>query len=81
MKKNGYFSQKSKLEFGMTRRQDEIVAEIIAKELQKNKLIPEDKVNEFTKKLSTGSLSIDDWELMARLAIEESKGKQNGQKA
>jgi hypothetical protein len=69
------------MEGGMTKRPDEIVAENIAGELQKNNLISEDKVNEFTRKLSNGSLSIEDWKLMAELAVEESKGGQNGQKA
>ena len=65
----------------MTKRPDEIVAENIVERLKKDNLIPGNKVNEFTRKLSGGSLSIEDWKVMAELTIEESKGGQNGQKA
>jgi len=64
----------------MTKRPDEIVAEKIAEEIQRNNLIPENKITEFTRKLSNGSLSIEDWKLLAELPIEEDKGGQNGQK-
>jgi hypothetical protein len=68
------------MEGGMTKRPDEIVAEKIVEKLQKNNLIPENRITEFTRKLSSGNLSIEDWKLLAELSIEEDKGGQNGQK-
>ena len=64
----------------MTKRPDEIVAENIANKFKTIKLLQDDKVADFVRKLSNGTLSTEDWKLMAELTVEKEGGANNGQK-
>jgi len=58
---------------------DKVVADKIVSEFREKGLIREDRVEDFTRRLSSGNLSVEDWKLMAELAIEETEGSKNAQ--
>ena len=65
----------------MTKNPDDIVAEQIVIELREKRLISDSKLKDLTKKLSTGSLSSQDWRLMIELEVDTSTESSDAQKS
>ena len=65
----------------MTKNPDDIVAEQIVIELREKRLISDSKLKDLTKKLSTGSLSSQDWRLLIELEVDTSTESSDGQKS
>ena len=63
----------------MTPKPDEIVAEKITREFLKYGLIGETEIADFTRNLSGGHLSLEDWERMAELIIRKAGGTEDAQ--
>ena len=65
----------------MTKNPDDIVAEQIVIELREKRLISDSKLKDLTKKLSTGSLSSQDWRLLIELEVDTSTESSDAQKS
>lgn len=65
----------------MTKNPDDIVAEQIVVELHEQRLISESKLEGLTKKLSTGTLSSQDWRLLVELEVDTSTESSDAQKS
>ena len=65
----------------MTKNPDDIVAEQIVTELREKRLISDSKLKDLTKKLSTGSLSSQDWRLLVELEVDTSTESSDAQKS
>ncbi len=65
----------------MTKNPDDIVAEQIVIELREKRLISDSKLKDLTKKLSTGSLSSQDWRLMIELEVDTNTESSDAQKS
>ncbi len=65
----------------MTKNPDDIVAEQIVIELREKRLISDSKLKDLTKKLSTGSLSSQDWRLLIELGVDTSTESSDAQKS
>lgn len=63
----------------MIKNPDDVVAEQITIELREKRLISDSKLKDFTKKLSTGTLSSQDWRLLVELEVDISTGSNDAQ--
>ena len=63
----------------MTQTPDDIVADQIVAELHAQQLISEAKLKDLAKKLSTGTLSSQDWRLLAELEVDADTEASDGQ--
>ncbi len=63
----------------MTKTPDDIVAEQIVSELHEQQLVSEAKLKDLAKKLSTGTLSPQDWRLLVELEVDADTEVSDGQ--
>jgi hypothetical protein len=63
----------------MTNTPDQIVTKRIIAELRAKQLVDEDRLGELEEKLSAGTVSAEDWRLIAELTIAKVKEGGNGE--